>query len=63
MSHNEKINPADPGSMVCDECGESIPLDEHGVNYDHHCLDPRSVRVAYDILISGAKLKLGLKLR
>lgn len=38
--------------MICEECGEFIPIDEHGYNYDHNCLDPSVIRNDYAQLIS-----------
>jgi hypothetical protein len=38
---------AAPDHMLCDECDEFIPLDKHGFNYDHHCLEPRVIREAH----------------
>jgi hypothetical protein len=40
-----------PNHMVCDECDEFIPLDVHGFNYDHHCLDLSEVRNDYATLM------------
>jgi hypothetical protein len=42
---------AAPDHMVCDQCDEFISLDEHGVNCDHACLDPRLIQDAYATLM------------
>jgi hypothetical protein len=42
---------AAPFHMVCEECDEFIPLDEHGFNYEHCSLDPSVIRDDYATLV------------